>query len=107
MKAKLNIFSEYLNKVCVEINDRLKEDGRTTIAQVTKAYDLPSELLKAEVYAALGDRIEGIVDKDDPSVIYTLDYIAAQKALVRGALSAVTKYDALLCIQSDYIRFLE
>uniref|UniRef100_A0A914XKY3 E3 UFM1-protein ligase 1 homolog n=2 Tax=Plectus sambesii TaxID=2011161 RepID=A0A914XKY3_9BILA len=95
------IAREYLNNVCTEINDRLKEEGRTTLAQITKAYDLPSDLLKAEVYAALGVRIEGIADKDDPSIIYTSDYIDAQKALVRGALSAITKVTPVQKVVTD------
>ncbi len=71
----------------------LQEDGHMTISQITKSYDLPSDLLQKEVYAALGGRIQGILDKDDKSFIYTTGYVSKQRSILRGALSGLTKLD--------------
>lgn len=98
-------YSDYLDHIADEIDERLHDEGgRLTLGQLTKSYDLPTELLKKEIFkrlASSGDgqhqqsgRIRARADvsaADGQVIFYTDSFVEEQRATVRGALAALTR----------------
>ncbi|XP_076035805.1 UFM1 specific ligase 1 [Oratosquilla oratoria] len=85
------ISRQYLDTVAEEINEKLQQDGTTTIGDIAKAYDLPGDFVLEAVVDRLGTIIHGQQDDYDPRTIFTNAYVARHRARVRGVLSAVTR----------------
>ncbi|XP_071455601.1 E3 UFM1-protein ligase 1 homolog [Hetaerina americana] len=81
----------YQNRVAQEINDRLQREGRVSVSNLTRTYDLPGDFLQMLVERELGKTIDGKQDRQDPRLIFTEAYVARNRAVVRGALCAVTR----------------
>lgn len=88
----------YINKIAQEINDKLVQHGYINVAELTFTYDLPSEFLQSVIEKELGNIILATQDSQDPKIFYTENFVARNKAKVRGALSAITKPTPLSAI---------
>ncbi|XP_034939101.1 E3 UFM1-protein ligase 1 homolog isoform X1 [Chelonus insularis] len=88
----------YMMKIVQEINDKLNQVGFMNIADLTLDYDLPGEFLQSLIEKSLGKTIYGRQDQQDPKFFYTEGFIARNRAIIRGALSAITKPTPLSAI---------
>ena len=82
--------NKYLEEMCRQVNDKLQQSGSIAIPSLTKVFDLPADFLLEQVHARLGSIIEGFKDDHDPKVLLTTNYVARNRARIRGVLSAVT-----------------
>jgi E3 UFM1-protein ligase 1 len=87
------VHSAYLDAVAEEVNDCLQASGHVVLADLYKRFSLPLDVLAALVDARLGPgrTIDGRRDTADAAVLYTEAFVARQRALVRGAVLAVTR----------------
>lgn len=81
----------YLQKIAVEINEKLAQEGELSVSDLTIQFDLPSDFLLAQVMEKyLGKLIRGRQDLTDSRIFFTPNYISRCKAKIRGALMALT-----------------
>lgn len=81
----------YLQRIAVEINEKLVNEGEISVSDLTIQFDLPSEFLLAQVMEKyLGKVIKGRQDPSDPRIFFTPSYISRCKAKIRGGLLALT-----------------
>ncbi|KAK8399047.1 hypothetical protein O3P69_004257 [Scylla paramamosain] len=85
------ISKDYLDSIAEEINEKLQQDGSTTIAELVKHYELPGDFMLEVIVERLGTIIQGQQDTNDPTVIFTDAFVARHKAHIRGVLSAITR----------------
>jgi len=95
-KTLINILGQlidknYLDRLSEEINDKLQEQGRVTVAELAKTYNLPGELIQETVETRLGRSIKAVKHENDRSVFYTESFVARHRAKIYGAFSAVTR----------------
>ncbi|XP_046403346.1 E3 UFM1-protein ligase 1 homolog [Ischnura elegans] len=95
------IDKSYQTRVAQEINDCLQREGQVSISSLTRNYDLPGEFLQTLVERELGKTIDGKQDKQDPRLIFTEAFVARNRAIVRGALCAVTRPTTVASIISQ------
>lgn len=82
----------YLQRIAIEINEKLAQEGEISVSDLTVQFDLPSEFLLTHVmekYA--GKLIRGRQDASDPRIFFTQNYINRCKSKVRGALAGLTR----------------
>lgn len=85
------IDEDYLQKIAVEINEKLSQDGEISVSDLTIQFDLPSEFLLSQVMEKyLNKLIKGRQDTTDPRIFFTPNYISRCKAKIRGGLMALT-----------------
>ena len=96
------ISSDYLDRIAEEINDRLQLEGTTSIAILTKEYNLPADFIFEQLTSRLGSIIEGFQDESDPKVIITPGYLSRNRAKIRGALTAITVPTSVATIVSKF-----
>ncbi|XP_071497696.1 E3 UFM1-protein ligase 1-like [Diadema antillarum] len=96
------IDNDYLDHLAEEINDQLQDTGQLTIADLTKANDVPAEFLTEAVEQRLGTIIEGQMDPMDRGVIFTQAFVDRHRSRIRGALSAITKPTSISNILNQY-----
>lgn len=81
----------YLQKIAIEINEKLAQDGELSVSDLTIQFDLPSEFLLSQVMEKyLGKIIKGRQDSSDSRIFFTPSYISRCKAKIRGGLIALT-----------------
>lgn len=81
----------YLQKIAIEINEKLAQDGELSVSDLTIQFDLPSEFLLSQVMEKyLGKLIKGRQDSTDSRIFFTPSYISRCKAKIRGGLIALT-----------------
>lgn len=81
----------YLQKIAIEVNEKLTQDGELSVSDLTIQFDLPSEFLLSQVMEKyLGKLIKGRQDSSDPRIFFTPSYISRCKAKIRGGLIALT-----------------
>lgn len=81
----------YLQKIAIEINEKLAQDGELSVSDLTIQFDLPSEFLLSQVMEKyLGKLIKGRQDTTDSRIFFTPNYISRCKAKIRGGLIALT-----------------
>ncbi|XP_031634719.1 E3 UFM1-protein ligase 1 homolog [Contarinia nasturtii] len=81
----------YLQKIAIEINEKLSQEGEISVSDLTIQFDLPSEFLLAQVMEKyLGKLIKGRQDSSDSRIFFTPTYISRCKAKIRGGLLALT-----------------
>nr|XP_045606783.1 E3 UFM1-protein ligase 1-like [Procambarus clarkii] len=85
------ITHDYLDVIAEEINEKLQQEGSTTIADLVKQYELPGDFMLEVVVERLGTIIHGQQDTHDRTVIFTDAFVARHKAHVRGVLCAITR----------------
>lgn len=82
----------YLQRIAIEINEKLSQDGEINVSDLTVQFDLPSEfLLKNVMEKYLGKLIRGRQDASDSRIFFTQNYLNRCKAKIRGALKALTR----------------
>ncbi|XP_076632501.1 UFM1 specific ligase 1 [Colletes latitarsis] len=81
----------YMTKIAEEINDKLSQHGSINVSELIIHYDLPANFLQSLIEKELGKTIHGKQDTQDSRVFYTENFIARNKAKLRGALCAITK----------------
>ncbi|RZF37966.1 hypothetical protein LSTR_LSTR005466 [Laodelphax striatellus] len=91
----------YTHRVAEEINDHLIAHGQVSIGDLTRQYDLPSEYLLSLVEKNLGKVIFAKQDKEDHRLFFTEAFVARNKCIVRGALTAITQPTTLTAILSQ------
>lgn len=85
------ISDDYLQRIAIEINEKLSQEGEISVSHLTIQFDLPSEFLLSQVMEKyLGKLIRGRQDSSDPRIFFTPSYISRCKAKIRGALLALT-----------------
>uniref|UniRef100_A0A915BQR0 E3 UFM1-protein ligase 1 homolog n=2 Tax=Parascaris univalens TaxID=6257 RepID=A0A915BQR0_PARUN len=82
------IARDYVDSLCMELNERLSETGVLSASQLIKTWDLPSEIFYGLVLTEIGSKVEAMIDGD---TIYTSPYLSAQRNLLRAILNALTK----------------
>ncbi|KAF7995984.1 hypothetical protein HCN44_008739 [Aphidius gifuensis] len=65
-------------------------DNYINVFELTLQYDLPTESIQNLVEKELGYTVHGKQDKQDSRMFYTENFIAKNRAKIRGALSAIT-----------------
>ncbi|XP_055309135.1 E3 UFM1-protein ligase 1 homolog [Sitodiplosis mosellana] len=81
----------YLQRIAIEINEKLAQEGEISVSDLTIQFDLPSEFLLAQVMEKyLGKLIKGRQDSTDSRIFFTPTYISRCKAKIRGGLLALT-----------------
>lgn len=86
------IHEDYIQRVAVEINEKLNQAGELSVTQLTEQYDLPADFIQQKIIDKnLGSIILGKRDTTDSKVLFTLSYISRCKAKVRGALTGITR----------------
>lgn len=86
----------YLERIAIEINEKLSQDGELSVSDLTVQFDLPSEFLLENVMEKyLGKLIRGRQDTADSRVFFTQNYINRCKSKIRGALAALTRPTAV------------
>lgn len=82
----------YLQKIAVEINEKLQQEGEISVSDLTIQFDLPSEFLLTYVMEKyLGKLIRGRQDASDSRIFFTPNYISRCKSKIRGALMGLTR----------------
>lgn len=85
------IDDNYLQKIAIEINEKLAQDGELSVSDLTIQFDLPSEFLLSQVMEKyLGKLIKGRQDSSDSRIFFTPSYISRCKAKIRGGVLALT-----------------
>lgn len=82
------IARDYVDSLCVELNERLSETGVLSASQLIKTWDLPSEIFYGLVLTEIGNKVEAMMDGD---MIYTSAYLNAQRNLLKAILNSLTK----------------
>ncbi|CAF0946717.1 unnamed protein product [Brachionus calyciflorus] len=82
------ISKDYMNKISEEINELLNERGSVSISELTNIYNLPTDYLQQIIKPRVGTIIKG---NFDGNILYTLNYVNTQKALLSGLLEASIK----------------
>uniref|UniRef100_A0A1L8DB94 E3 UFM1-protein ligase 1 homolog n=1 Tax=Nyssomyia neivai TaxID=330878 RepID=A0A1L8DB94_9DIPT len=86
------INEDYLQRVALEINEKLIQAGEISAATLAEQYDLPADfILQKIIEKNLGKTIHGKRDPSDPKVFFTQTYISRCKAKIRGALAALSR----------------
>ncbi|XP_044761553.1 E3 UFM1-protein ligase 1 homolog [Coccinella septempunctata] len=85
------IDSTYINKIVMEINEKLTAQGQINVNDLSIHYDLPGEFLQQILEKNLNKSLFGKQDKNDPKVFFTEYFIARNVAKMRGALFGLTK----------------
>ncbi|XP_055544355.1 E3 UFM1-protein ligase 1 homolog [Wyeomyia smithii] len=87
------LFDEaYMQRVSLEINEKLAQDGQIDVADLTIQYDLPADfILNSIMLKYLNKTIMGKQDSSNANIFFTQSYITRNKAKIRGALVAITK----------------
>lgn len=81
----------YLERIAIEINEKLAQEGEISVSDLTIQFDLPSEFLLSQVLEKyLNKLIKGRQDASDSRIFFTPSYIARCKAKIRGGLLALT-----------------
>ncbi|XP_059619732.1 E3 UFM1-protein ligase 1 homolog [Phlebotomus argentipes] len=86
------INEDYIQRLALEINEKLIQSGEISAAALAEQYDLPSDfILQKIIEPNVGKTILGKRDSSDPKVFFTQTYISRCKAKIRGALSALSR----------------
>uniref|UniRef100_A0A6B2EII5 E3 UFM1-protein ligase 1 homolog n=1 Tax=Phlebotomus kandelakii TaxID=1109342 RepID=A0A6B2EII5_9DIPT len=86
------INDDYLQRLAVEVNEKLIQSGEISAAILAEQYDLPADfILQKIIEPNLGRTIHGKRDSSDAKVFFTQTYISRCKAKIRGALAALSR----------------
>ncbi|VDP04431.1 unnamed protein product [Soboliphyme baturini] len=85
------ITKEYLKNLCREVDSLLQNEGRVSISNLSKRYELPVDFLKNEIHQQIPLIVHAIIDPADPCVLYTESFVNTQAAIIRGALCGITR----------------
>lgn len=85
----LNLFRDYIDLLCKSLNERITDVGILSISQLTKAWDLPTELVNSLVLVEVGSKVDAIRDGD---TLYTGSYLSAERNNIRAMLCGLTKF---------------
>ncbi|XP_041463114.1 E3 UFM1-protein ligase 1-like [Lytechinus variegatus] len=96
------IDNDYLDHLAEEINDQLQDAGQVSIAELTKANDVPADFLTEAIEQRMGRIIEGQMDAYDRGVIFTQAFVDRHRARIRGIFSAITKPTQVSNILNQY-----
>lgn len=81
------ISTSYWDSVAEEINESLQEAGRISLAELAARLNVSAELMTAVLEPRLGKVITG---KMEGGQLYTQGYVARIRAMIRGAIRALT-----------------
>ncbi|GBG67649.1 hypothetical protein CBR_g777 [Chara braunii] len=81
------ITTKYWDTVAEEIEETLQQSGQTSIAELARRFNMGAEVLTSVVASRLGSIING---KLEGGILYTPAYVARVKAMMRGAMRALT-----------------
>lgn len=96
------ISKHYMDSIAEEINEKLQQEGTASITHLVKHYDLPEEFLSEIVVRRLGTVIQGQLDSNDSSVLFTEAFVARHRAHVRGVLSGITRPTQVVSLLSQH-----
>lgn len=78
----------YLDAIMEDTNTLLQETGTTTIGALAQQYGFAVDYMRDVVTSRLGTLLHA---HERNSVLYTHSYVASQRAVLRGVLSAITR----------------
>uniref|UniRef100_A0A914GWZ0 E3 UFM1-protein ligase 1 homolog n=1 Tax=Globodera rostochiensis TaxID=31243 RepID=A0A914GWZ0_GLORO len=86
------VHREFINDLCVRINSRLEEHGQMSLLQLTKQWELSTEMLNFHILPEIGDRPPArICAVRFEENLCTPRYIAALRKKINAILVAITK----------------
>ena len=94
------IDDKHVDQIAEEINENLQASGFIKIAELSKEYNLPGSYVVPKLVERLGTIIKGDFDKHNKDVLFTDAYVARQKSLVKGMMSAATKPTSIQSLAS-------
>ncbi|KAG6541195.1 hypothetical protein Mapa_017429 [Marchantia paleacea] len=81
------VADSYWDTVAEEINEALQESGQVAVGEFAKRFNVGSELLTRVLKSRIGKSIQG---KLEAGQLYTPAHVSRVRAIVRGAVSALT-----------------
>uniref|UniRef100_A0A1I7YS91 E3 UFM1-protein ligase 1 homolog n=2 Tax=Steinernema glaseri TaxID=37863 RepID=A0A1I7YS91_9BILA len=90
------ISSDYIRKLSLELDAKLKELGSISLQHLTKTMHIPTEVLNNHILPNIGSTIDAVQYGD---MLYTSTYLRAQRNALRAVLSALTRVTQLSRIQ--------
>jgi len=94
------IDDKHIDQLAEEINENLQASGFLKTAELSKEYNLPGSYIVPKLVERLGTIIKGEFDKHNKDVLFTDAFIARQKSLIRGMMSAATKPTSIQSLTS-------
>ena len=94
------IDDKHIDHLAEEINENLQASGFLKTAELSKEYNLPGSYIVPKLVERLGTIIKGDFDKHNKDVLFTDAFIARQKSLIRGMMSAATKPTSIQSLTS-------
>uniref|UniRef100_A0A915PJ19 Conserved oligomeric Golgi complex subunit 2 n=1 Tax=Setaria digitata TaxID=48799 RepID=A0A915PJ19_9BILA len=92
------ISRDYIDILCKELNEQLMDFGVVFISQLTKIWDLPTEVLTDLVLVELGSKIDAVRDGD---ALYTPSYLSGQQNIIKAMLCGLTKVTPIAKLQAE------
>ncbi|KAI1733101.1 e3 UFM1-protein ligase 1 domain-containing protein [Ditylenchus destructor] len=91
------IHRDYISDLCEKLNSRLREMGQVSMLQLTRNWDLSTEILNNHILPEIGCRIRATKFEDQ---LYTHEFLDNTKHKLCATLSALTKVLPISVIQS-------
>ncbi|KAH7721891.1 Protein C06G3.9 [Aphelenchoides avenae] len=82
------ISREHIDNLCMRLNAQLDEVGQLSTLQLTKQWDLPTDILHNYLIPELGRKIHAVRHDDQ---LYTQRFLGVQRTKLRAVLLALTK----------------
>ncbi|GBG79287.1 hypothetical protein CBR_g29437 [Chara braunii] len=81
------VTTAYWDSVAEEIEETLQQTGQASISELAKRFNVGAEILTTVISSRLGSSVKGKLEGGN---LYTPAYVARVKAMMRGALRALT-----------------
>ncbi|KAL2611982.1 hypothetical protein R1flu_021553 [Riccia fluitans] len=91
------VADSYWDTVAEEVNEALQESGQVVVGELAKRFNVGSELLTRVLESRIGKLIQG---KLEAGQLYTPAHVSRIRAVVRGAVRALTVPTALSAVWS-------
>ncbi|KAL2650835.1 hypothetical protein R1flu_018963 [Riccia fluitans] len=91
------VADSYWDTVAKEVNEALQESGQVVVGELAKRFNVGSELLTRVLESRIGKLIQG---KLEAGQLYTPAHVSIIRAVVRGAVRALTVPTALSAVWS-------
>jgi hypothetical protein len=90
--------SDYMDSVCMEVDEMLHESGSIELGELTKRLVLPGEFVYKLISSRMGSIIQGRIEQD---TLYTEAFVMREKARLCGVVAALTRPTPMSQLQSN------
>uniref|UniRef100_A0A1I7S3A1 E3 UFM1-protein ligase 1 homolog n=1 Tax=Bursaphelenchus xylophilus TaxID=6326 RepID=A0A1I7S3A1_BURXY len=90
---------DFINGLCKQLNEKLKETGQLSMLELSKTWDLPTDVFNHYVLPELGTKIDAKKVEDQ---LYTNSFLQIQTNKLRACLAAFSKPTSLSSIFSAF-----